>query len=106
MSIAILLAFHNLTLVRGLLYYTCTLNVSAFITNEVLEVDYRLPEDAHVNISIYDLLGQENLSIVDGTRQAGYHITRKDTKALLPGVYFIRFKSGRFVETEKIILVK
>ena len=43
--------------------------------NTVTQIQYALPEDIHVEIIIYDILGRQIAELVNTYQQAGYHKT-------------------------------
>jgi len=58
-------------------------------------------------IKLYDVLGREIDTIVDGYYEAGKHSTFYILNSKLPsGVYFYRLQAGNFVETKKMILMR
>ncbi len=75
------------------------------------EIEYGLPKDANVNISIYNILGQKVASLVDENKNAGYHTVRwngkdKSGKKLASGVYFYRLEIGNQIMTKKMYLIR
>jgi len=70
-----------------------------------------VPVVAHVEIAVFDLLGQRVRTLVDDQLAAGYHtfgwngLTEANTPAT-SGVYFIRLVSDKFNAVEKIIMMK
>jgi len=74
--------------------------------NPVTTIRYGLPEAGNVEITIYNTLGQEICKLVDGYRQAGYHVVSWDASNLSSGLYFYRLETGDFVSVRKMVLVK
>jgi hypothetical protein len=74
--------------------------------NPSTEIRYDLPEDAHVLLKIYDLLGREVATLVDGLETSGYRTVRFDASTLPSGVYFYRLEAGVFVDVKKMLLMK
>ena len=79
--------------------------------NPVTKLDYNLPLRSKVNISIYNVLGQEIKILVNGVKEYGYHsITWNGQdnlgKEMASGVYFARITSQGFTKTRKMLLVK
>ena len=71
---------------------------------------YDLPEQATVNITIYNLLGQAVTTIRSGIQEAGrWHLTWDGRDALGrrlgAGVYLVRLQAGRRTFTQKMLLV-
>ncbi len=64
---------------------------------------FRLPQAAHVSLTIYDVLGRRVATALNARRPAGEHATDYDTSALPSGLYIYRLQadgeivSGRFV---------
>ena len=74
-------------------------------------VNFAVPEQAHVKIVVYDIIGREVLTLVDGEYVAGYHRATFTATNLASGVYFYRMMSvgasGKtFVQTKKLLLMK
>jgi len=59
-----------------------------------------------VALKIYDLLGQEVATIVNERLEPGRYTRRWDATGLSSGVYHYGFKSGEFVQTKKLVLVR
>ena len=79
--------------------------------NPVTKLDYNLPLRSKVNISIYNVLGQEIKILVNGVKEYGYHTITwngKDNlgREMASGVYFARITSQSFTKTRKMLLVK
>jgi hypothetical protein len=60
----------------------------------------------HVNLSIYNLLGQKVATLVDERQQAGYHQVEWDASGFANGIYYYQLRAGSYVKTEKMILLK
>ena len=79
--------------------------------NPVTKLDYNLPLRSKVNISIYNVLGQEIKILVNGVKEYGYHTITWNGKddlgrEMASGVYFARITSHGFTKTRKMLLVK
>ena len=79
--------------------------------NPVTKLDYNLPLRSKVNISIYNVLGQEIKTLVNEVKEYGYHSTiwnGQDNlgRDMSSGVYFARIISQGFTKTRKMLLVK
>ena len=79
--------------------------------NPATTILYDLPEDAYVNVSIYDILGRTVRSLVSDRQEAGYHSARwfsKDDNGNIvgSGVYIYHLQAGSYSKTCKMILVK
>ncbi|MCW8849360.1 MAG: T9SS type A sorting domain-containing protein, partial [Melioribacteraceae bacterium] len=69
-------------------------------------ISYQLPKSSYVNISIYDILGNLVTKLVDREMQAGYHTVSWNASNLSNGVYFYTIRSGSFIATKKLLLLK
>jgi hypothetical protein len=74
-------------------------------------IKYGLPRPAHVEMSIYNVLGRKVRTLVDGRQLPGYTITRWDGrdhhgKQAASGIYFVRFEAGDYVRAHKMILLR
>ncbi len=67
---------------------------------------YRLPEDADVQVTLYDVLGREVARPVDAPEKAGLHEVPFNASALPSGVYFFRASAGGDVVTGSVTLVR
>jgi len=74
--------------------------------NPATTIQYSIPEDAHVLLSVYNTLGQQVASLVDEVQQAGNHVVRFDGDRLSSGVYFYQLLIGRFIATKQMLLIK
>ncbi len=69
-------------------------------------IKYDLPYVELVNLSIYNILGQRVLTLVDGIQDAAHYEVRVDASRLPSGVYFYRLRTWHFVETRKMVVVR
>ncbi|MCX6144480.1 MAG: T9SS type A sorting domain-containing protein [Ignavibacteriales bacterium] len=74
--------------------------------NPATAISYQLPSVSFVTLKVYDVLGKEVASLVEGVQSAGNHMVRFDGSSVRSGVYFCRLQAGSFNETKKLILVK
>lgn len=69
-------------------------------------ISYQLPVVSRVSLKVYDLLGHEVATLVDGNVEAGYHQATFNASHLPSGIYFCRVIAGNFSQTRKLILLK
>jgi hypothetical protein len=69
-------------------------------------IGYQLPIGSHVTLKVYNTLGQEVATLVDGFQDAGFKSVIFDASRLPSAVYFYRLQAGSFMENKKMILVK
>jgi hypothetical protein len=69
-------------------------------------IRYQLPGAGPVRLTVYDILGREVATLVDGMEQQGLHEARFDGGGLSSGVYLYRLQTAGFVQQKKMILQK
>jgi hypothetical protein len=69
-------------------------------------IRYALPENANVNLVIYDILGREVAELINGEAGAGYHEVKFDGSKLSSGIYFYKLTAGNFIQIKKMLLMK
>jgi hypothetical protein len=74
--------------------------------NPATHIRYGLPVAGNVTITVFNLLGQEVMTLVNGRQEVGFHEVTFDASRLTSGVYFYRMSAGPFVSTMKMMLVK
>jgi len=79
--------------------------------NPSTTIQYDLPEESRVSITIYDVLGRDVLRLVDGTLEAGRYSQLwqgqdRSGNSLASGVYFIRIDAKSLVSERKLITLK
>lgn len=74
--------------------------------NPFTTLRYDLPEKIHVNLTIYDLLGRQIITLVNETQEAGYKSVIWDASGISGGIYIYRIKAGNFTQTRKLVLLK
>jgi len=79
--------------------------------NPVTTLRYDLPEQTHVNITIYDMLGRQVKTLINQTQDAGFKsviwdATNEYGNPVSAGVYLYKIQAGEFVQTRKMVLLK
>ena len=74
--------------------------------NPECNIDYAIPTDCHVRLSVYNILGQMVTSLAMGRYEAGYHSVQWDAGSAASGVYLYRLETADFVKTNKMVLLK
>lgn len=69
-------------------------------------ISYQLAVNSNVILKIYDLLGNEIASLVNGEKPAGIHQVTFDGSSLAAGVYYYQLSTDNFSDTKKLILLK
>ena len=57
-------------------------------------------------VSVYDALGREVARLMDGVQEPGVYAVRWDAGGMSSGSYFLRMRSGSFVQTRMMLLVR
>lgn len=74
--------------------------------NPVTKLSYLLPKNIRVVLKIYDILGREVETLVDGPQEAGYKEVDFNASGLPSGVYFCRINAGNFASVKKMMVMK
>jgi len=69
-------------------------------------ISYQLPKNSLVTLKIYDVLGRQVATLVNGREPAGSHSVSFNGDRLSSGVYFYRLVAGGYTSVRKMILVK
>ena len=74
--------------------------------NPVTQIQYAIPEDIHVELIVYDIMGRQVTELVSTEQQAGYHKVVWNGNNNASGLYFVTMSAGDFISTQKLMLVK
>jgi plastocyanin len=74
--------------------------------NAATQIAYELPKAGNATLRVFDVLGREVATLVDGHVDAGSHRVMFDGSGLASGVYFYRLEAGDFVTAKKMMLLK
>jgi hypothetical protein len=74
--------------------------------NPVTNINFSLPIDSEVSISVYNLQGREVSILLGANMNAGYHSVIWNADNNESGLYFVKMVAGEYVYTQKIMLVK
>jgi hypothetical protein len=74
--------------------------------NPTTTIEYTLPMTQQVTLKIFDLLGQEVATLVNGTENAGFKSVTWNASNAASGLYFYKLTTGSFSETKKMMLIK
>ncbi|MDI6766281.1 MAG: T9SS type A sorting domain-containing protein [Bacteroidota bacterium] len=74
--------------------------------NPVTIIRYGLPSASHVRLKLYNILGEEVMTLVDEFQQKGFRAVELNAKNLPSGVYYYRIQANDFIQTKKLILLK
>ena len=79
--------------------------------NPTTSLAYDLPEDAMVNITIYDMMGRLVSNLVSSQQNAGYKSIQWDAtnnigQPVSAGLYLYTIQAGDYIQTKKMVLLK
>lgn len=79
--------------------------------NAATQIEYGLENDAHVHLSVYNILGQHVAALVTGFQPAGFHTVVWDARdasgrEVPSGIYFARLVTADDVMTRKMVLLR
>ena len=79
--------------------------------NPVTTILYDLPENGFTEVVIYDIMGREVITLIRNEKTAGYHSIvwdRRNSHGRIvgAGMYFYQVRSGSFIKTRKMLLLK
>jgi photosystem II stability/assembly factor-like uncharacterized protein len=78
--------------------------------NPTTKISYQIPVSSEVRLKIFDVLGSEIATLVNEEQPVGRYEVEFRTSAVssqfASGIYFYQLKSGDYVQTRKMILLK
>jgi hypothetical protein len=74
--------------------------------NPITKISYTLAKSGFVEIDVFDMLGRKVKTSVNEFQTYGNHQSIFDASELSSGIYFYQIKSGNFIQTKKMILLK
>lgn len=73
--------------------------------NSTTAIEYDLPTSEFVSLKLYNILGQEIITLVNQHQKAGKHRVRFDAGDLSSGIYFCKISAGTFIKINKMLLI-
>jgi endoglucanase len=80
--------------------------------NPTTVLAYQLAKNSYATLKIYDMLGREAATLIDGDKDAGSYTVLFDASRFASGIYFARFRasskdgSTSFLQSRKLMLLK
>ncbi len=74
--------------------------------NPTTSIKYELPEGAYVSLRVFDILGREVATLVNGFQSSGSKVVEFDGTNLPNGMYIYRLIASGFADTKKMLLLK
>ena len=69
-------------------------------------ISYTVPVNSHLRITVYDINGKEIANLANSMHEPGFYEVTFNAATLSSGTYFCIMKSGEFVVTRKLVVVK
>jgi hypothetical protein len=74
--------------------------------NPATMIEYALPKGGIAVLTVYDILGREVSTLVNGWNEAGVHKAQWNANGLASGVYCYRLQCGSYTEAKTMILLR
>ncbi|MGE5858929.1 MAG: alkaline phosphatase D family protein [Ignavibacteria bacterium] len=74
--------------------------------NPETSIEYLIPEASIVSIKVYNVLGRELKTLVNGYKQKGRYKITFNSAGLPSGVYFYRMETNNYSDIKKMIILK
>jgi len=74
--------------------------------NPTTVINYSVMDKANVILKVYNILGQEVATLVNGVKNAGVYQVNFDASQLSTGMYIYQIQAGSFVTSKKMMLLK
>ncbi len=74
--------------------------------NPSTRIKYSLETQGFVSLKVYNIIGQEVATLVNGFMKAGSHLVDFNASNLASGIYIYQLKSGSYINSQKMLLLK
>jgi len=74
--------------------------------NPITIIEYSLPENASIELFVYNIHGRHIQTLVQSFQTAGYHSINWNAQNYPSGVYLIRLESSTYSQMQKVVLFK
>lgn len=74
--------------------------------NPTTVISFQTPNPGKVSLKVFDILGKEIATLVDGYLEAGTHNIKFNASNLVSGVYIYKITADNFTQSRKMILTK
>jgi hypothetical protein len=81
--------------------------------NPVTVIQYSIPNKSHITIKVFDILGNEIMTLINEEKEAGFHEINFNGRTIVSGMYIYRLiatpdggQAGKYVSTKKMLLIK
>jgi hypothetical protein len=74
--------------------------------NPSTNIKFSLPNPEHIEIEVYNIIGQRVEILLNQQTKAGNHEVEFNAQNLSSGIYFYRIEAGEFQDVKKMILIR
>ncbi len=74
--------------------------------NPTTTIRFTIQVSSFTSLKVFDVLGREVATLVEGELNAGEHLVVFDAKGLASGVYFYKIQAGKFIQQKKMEVLK
>jgi len=74
--------------------------------NPATTIRFELPRASKVSLKVYNVLGQEVITLVDEVKPPGTYDVQFSAQNLASGMYVYRLHAGEYVAVKKLVLLK
>ncbi|MCX6640851.1 MAG: S8 family serine peptidase [bacterium] len=74
--------------------------------NPLTSISFNLPQAGLVKLTVFDVMGRQVATLVNGMREAGAHSVTFDATNLASGVYLYKLEAGDYSAVQKMVLMK
>jgi hypothetical protein len=74
--------------------------------NPSTQISYSIPQNSHVTLKVFNVLGMEVATLFSGVQDSGNHEVAFNASQLSSGVYFYRLQAGSVSITKKMVFMK
>jgi Secretion system C-terminal sorting domain len=74
--------------------------------NPATNIRFDLPREAHVTLSVHNILGGKIVTLVDKILSAGSYVVDWDARNFASGIYYYTINADNFEDSKKMLLIK
>jgi hypothetical protein len=74
--------------------------------NPSTTISFNLPQASEVTLKVYNMLGQEVVTLLNSRMSSGIQTIKFDASNLASGMYIYRLQAGSNIQTKKMMLIK
>ncbi len=74
--------------------------------NPLTTIKFKIPKEAFVSITVFDIAGREISTVFKRNLNAGWHEVIFDGSDYASGIYMYKIETSTFIDTKKMVLIK